>query len=312
MKKLACLLFSAVLASSCDDGDLIVTDFNFENQELEWCGDTNAQVLFNINNDLVNEAIAFRFDLDTPEPEFFSTEEGQIRIPLNERNRIVYRVFDAEVDEDYFCNEIPPISPGVVEEYESTNGGAVIITTTLRTATDHDSDGVLSVNEGMDVELDTDGDGIFNYLDIDDDADNILTRVEIEVEAEATANSYPDSDADGIPNYIDADDDNDGTITRYEDWNLNNNPADDQNDLNIPYYLDPEIIDAFKVETFRENVISRSFRYLVTVENLTLINQGAEGGQIRLQDYVLGYYDSPTLQITLEPVTEEEGGEENQ
>ena len=306
MKKIFCLLCTAILFSSCDDGDIIVTDFNFENQALNWCGDTKDQVIFNINNDLVNEAIAFRFNLDTPETEFFSTEVGQLSIELNNTNQIIYRVFDAEVDDSYFCNEIPPVAPQVTEEYRSTSGGEVLITTTLKTANDHDGDGVPSEAEGMAEELDTDGDGIPDYLDIDDDADNLLTRVEIAVEAENAVNTYPDSDNDGIPNYIDADDDNDGTITRYEDWNKNNNPADDVNDDGLPHYLDPTLTDSFTVDTFRENVISRSYRYLFSIQNLTLVNQGGNGEEIRLQNYTLGYYDSPTLRVTLEPTTSSE------
>lgn len=305
MKKFFGLLCSALLLFSCDDGDIIVTDFDFDNQALNWCGDFEDQVVFNLNNDQVNEAIAFRFSLDTPELEFFSTEVGQISIPLNSTNQIIYRVFDAEVDDSYFCNEIPPVAPDVTEEYRSTTGGEVIITTTLKTANDHDGDGVPSTAEGMAEELDTDGDGIPDYLDIDDDADNLLTRVEIAVEAENMAQGFPDSDNDGLPNFIDADDDNDGTITRYEDWNMNNNPADDVNTEGLPHYLDPTLTDSFTVDTFRENVISRSYRYVFSIENLTLVNQGGDGEQIRLQNYVLGFYDSPTLRVTLQPAGEE-------
>ena len=58
--------------------------------------------------------------------------------------------------------------------------------------------------------LDTDGDGIFNYLDTDDDGDGILT---IE---EALSGGLLDTDEDGIPNYLDMDDDNDGVITLVE------------------------------------------------------------------------------------------------
>ena len=305
MKKFLSLLFSSLLLFSCDDGDIIVTDFNFDDQALSWCGDSEDQVVFNINNEQVHEAIAFRFNLNTPETEFFSTEEGQMNIPLNSNNQIIYRVFDSEVDDSYFCNEVPPVAPTVTEEYRSTNGGQVTITTTLKTANDHDGDGVPSEAEGMAEERDTDGDGIPDYLDIDDDADNLLTRVENAVETDSQVNGYPDSDNDGIPNYLDADDDNDGTITRYEDWNKNNNPADDVNDEGLPHYLDPTITDSFTVDTHRENVVSSSYRYVFSIQNLTLVNQGGDGEEIRLQNYTLGYYDSPTLRETIDPAAPE-------
>ena len=185
-----------------------------------------------------------------------------------------------------------------------------MITATLANATDHDGDGVPSASEGIATELDTDGDGIPDYLDIDDDGDNILTRIERAVVAENTVNTYADSDNDGIPDYIDADDDNDGVPTRNEDWNLNLNPADDQNDEGLAHYLNAAITDSFVVEGVRENRISRSFRYLVTIKNLTLVNQGGDGEQIRLQDYELGIITSPTQNILIEPTGGDDNGEE--
>ena len=313
MRKFLSLVFAASMLLSCNDGDIIVTDFNFDDPQLDWCGDNQSQVLYKINNSGVNEAIAFKFNLTTEEPQFFLTEEGQTTIQLNgTSNQIIYRVFDGQVGSDYFCNEIPPVSPQVTREFRSTTGGEVTITSTIANATDHDGDGVPSTVEGMASLQDTDGDGIPDYLDVDDDKDNILTRVEREVEAENTVGDYPDSDNDGIPNYLDADDDNDGVLTRNEDWNLNLNPADDQNEDGLPHYLNPEITDPFPVEGVRENRITRSFRYLVTVNNLTLVNQGGDGEQIRLQDYELGVITSPTQNIVIEPTDAEDTGEEEE
>lgn len=311
MKRVLSLIFAALLLSACDDGEIIVTDFNFDNPQLQRCGEGDSHVLFKINNTGVNEAIAFRFNLQTPAPGFFATEEGRITIPINATNQLLYRVFDGEVNNSYFCNEIPPVSPRVTEEYRSTTGGQVVITSTLTTATDHDGDGVPSVDEGMAELRDTDGDGIPDYLDIDDDGDNILTRIELAVEAENSVNGRSDSDGDGIPDYLDADDDNDGVPTRNEDWNQNLNPTDDRNDGGVPHYLNPEIIDSFPVTGSRENVISRSFRYLVTIENLTLVNQGGDGEQIRLQNYELGFINSPSQNVVVNPTGGDGEEEEN-
>ncbi|WP_051205327.1 hypothetical protein [Salinimicrobium xinjiangense] len=314
MRKILSLIFAASLMFSCDDGEIIVTDFNFENPQLQWCGDTQSHVLFKTNNTGVNEAIAFRFDLNTPNPQFFLPEEGRLTIPINATNQVIYRVFDGEVRSDYFCNEVPPVNPNVIREFRSTSGGQVVITSTLSNVTDHDGDGILSANEGMAEQRDTDGDGIPDYLDIDDDGDNILTRIEREVEADNTANGYPDSDGDGIPDYLDADDDNDGVLTRNEDWNQNLNPADDRNSEGIPHYLNPEITDSFPVTGSRENTISRSFRYVVTAQNLSLVNQGGDGEQIRLENYELGVIISPSQNVVINPTggdgDEDEDGDE--
>ncbi|MGK0448287.1 MAG: FKBP-type peptidyl-prolyl cis-trans isomerase [Polaribacter sp.] len=77
--------------------------------------------------------------------------------------------------------------------------------------TDHDNDGIPSINE------DVDGN--------DDPRDD-------------------DTDADGIPNFFDIDDDGDGTLTVNEDANGDGNPANDFNDPNNPTladYLNPDI-----------------------------------------------------------------------
>ena len=159
MRKLLSLVFAASLLLSCNDGDIIVTDFNFEDPQLRWCGDTQSQVLYKINNSGVNEAIAFRFNLSTPNLQFFLPEEGQLSIPLNgTTNQVIYRIFDGEVSGDYFCNEIPPVSPQVKEEYRSTTGGEVVITSTLANALDHDGDGIPSEDENIATEVDTDND----------------------------------------------------------------------------------------------------------------------------------------------------------
>lgn len=78
--------------------------------------------------------------------------------------------------------------------------------------TDHDNDGVASINE------DPDG---------DEDPRN------------------DDTDLDGSPNYFDADDDGDGVLTIYEDANGDGNPANDfsdpTNNPTLPDYLNPSI-----------------------------------------------------------------------
>ncbi|HET8754214.1 MAG TPA: hypothetical protein VFM59_07615 [Salinimicrobium sp.] len=311
MKKFFLLSFMYFMFLSCDDGDFIVTDFNFENKNLSTCGTGENRVLYNINNEGVFESIAFVFKEAALER--LEEENSQVEIKLNSENEIIYRTFDSEVGENYFCNQIPPINPKVVQEYRSTTGGTVIITAVLNNENDHEADGVPSAEEGIDANppLDTDADGIPNYLDIDDDNDNVRTSVEIntsQIKAENTANNYPDTDADGTPNYLDADDDQDGTITRYEDLDENGTPVNDTNDENIPNYLNPEIVDSFTVDELLSNSFSRSFRFDVNIFNLTLQRQGGEGEQIRLDEYYLGYFDSEPEMVTL-PETEETGGQ---
>lgn len=307
MKNYFLALFAAFFLVSCDDGELIVTNFSFEDRNFERCmGAGNTQVFYKRNNVGSNEAIALVFQLRRASETFLIAEEGVLEIPLNAQNQVIYRTFDSEVGSAYFCSEIPPIAPRVTEEYRSTSGGQIIINSILRNADDHDQDGIPSSVEiqvaaefTADGFPDSDGDGIPDYLDIDDDNDNVLTRVERAVEAEFTAIGYPDTDGDGIPDYLDADDDNDGVITRYEDLNGNVNPADDLNEEGIPYYRDPTFSDVNEVDILRSNEIRRSYRYTVSIEDLTLVRQGGDGEQIRIENYDFGYVDSAEEPIIL-------------
>ncbi len=68
--------------------------------------------------------------------------------------------------------------------------------------TDNDASGTGDLDYRDSISgLDTDGDGIVNFLDIDDDNDGILDTIE---------DAVADIDADGIPNSLDIDSDNDG------------------------------------------------------------------------------------------------------
>jgi len=70
----------------------------------------------------------------------------------------------------------------------------------------------LNFDGNPDDALDSDGDGIPNFIDSDDDNDGIPTLHEIgDIERE-----YKDFDNDGIPDYLDTDDDNDGIPTIIE------------------------------------------------------------------------------------------------
>jgi len=73
--------------------------------------------------------------------------------------------------------------------------------------TDHDSDGVLSINEDIDGDGspfydDTDNDNIWNMYDADDDGDGTLTINELDKNNDQIID---DSNNDGIPDYLDPD-----------------------------------------------------------------------------------------------------------
>lgn len=73
--------------------------------------------------------------------------------------------------------------------------------------TDHDNDGILSINEDPDGDGDpfnddTDEDRVPNYRDADDDGDGTLTKKEYDRDRDGIPD---DDDNDGIPDYLDQD-----------------------------------------------------------------------------------------------------------
>ncbi|WP_296380656.1 DUF6252 family protein [Winogradskyella sp.] len=111
---------------------------------------------------------------------------------------------------------------------------------------DADGDGIPNVFENFDGDIDgnlddpgddSDGDGIFNYLDPDDDGDGILTMFET---LDADGNPV-DTDGDGNVDFLDDDDDDDTILTINEnaDPNGDGDPSDavDTDGDGVPDYL---------------------------------------------------------------------------
>ncbi len=93
-------------------------------------------------------------------------------------------------------------------------GGTGGVCTSLCTTPDSDCDNIPDSVEGKAKNLDTDGDGIPDYLDTDSDGDTIPDKVE----ANTLSGCSPplDSDGDGIPNQLDTDSDGNGIPDRNE------------------------------------------------------------------------------------------------
>lgn len=311
------ILFSLILLmfffTSCDDGDIIVTSFDFEDEDLSICGTERSKVLYHINNEDISETISLTISGNQISniPGAITTNPNQpITFNLTGDNEIVYRTYDGEVPSDYFCRDVPPSSPGVTEEFRSV-GGSVTITTDIMNVADHDGDGIPSIDEGMEQGQDTDGDGIPDYLDIDDDGDNVPTRVEINVDTDndPTDDSLPDTDGDGIPNYLDPNDDGDGVPTKFEVTEEFQQPTDpaNQNEEGLPFYLDPTIEQNFPdVEFVISNEINVVYFSSVVIENLKLQKQGGDGEQISFTTYNFGNFQSVPIETLIEPAAPQE------
>ena len=220
MKKYFALLFCALLFS-CDDGDFDIPTFNFEEQAIQYCGEV---VFFKID---LKESLIIELNINEPTKDFLLTEmDAEIyTLTSGGANNISYRTFNEVVTASYFCQAIPPVTPKTESEWLGTSN--LYITNTIVYG---DDDGV----DEQDLTVDTDNDGVLDYLDNDDDGDGVLTKNELDDDGNPL-----DTDLDGIYDYLDTDDDNDNTLTILELL------IDSDNDPeSIPDYLDPNTSDA--------------------------------------------------------------------
>ncbi|MDH7446844.1 hypothetical protein [Aquimarina sp. 2201CG14-23] len=270
MKKLFLLLISLTIVS-CDDGDIIVTSFEFDDVDLQLCkgSATDEFVFFKINTS-INEAISYNF-IDAEYSDTIPTTTPITFELSNTDNGFTYRQFNNTITADYYCSNIPDSNIIVTEELIGVSGQTEIINEIVN---EDDNDGVASALEAPDMiepDEDMDNDGVPNYLDDeiddpmigdvnnmiedgynhdddnipsfkdqDDDNDNVLTSVELP-NNDPNDESFLDTDGDNIPNYIDEDDDGDGILTRNEDFDGNGNPRDDDYDNDgIANFLDDD------------------------------------------------------------------------
>jgi len=272
MKKLYVFIFLISIMVACDDGDIIITGFEFDDATLELCNGSGEDefVFFKINT-ANNEAISFdfiqnSFALDT-------LTEKPIVFNLNEdASNLVYRQFNVGITNAYYCSNVPSSEILVTQELKSISGVAEIETII---ALEDDQDGVPAEeedinNDGNLENDDTDGDGIPNYKDQDDDDDNILTSIELE-NGIADNDNPRDTDEDGTPDYLDPDDDNDGVPTINEDIDGDGSPRNDNTDNDELFnYLDLDSVERNDTITPNPNntMVQTTYRTTVEISNL--------------------------------------------
>jgi hypothetical protein len=289
------IILCFLVLTSCNDGDILTVELEFD-QDLERCENDNASYLIYDTREDPNESLSLIIPrTDVSELLLFTipTPVGTpIIFPINGTTvRFNYRTYNRAIVTDELCDIIQPAGLTIVEDYEATTG-TVEVTVTIE---DDDEDGVPTEFEGrgeLDENglysnaLDTDDDGIPNYLDDDDDGDNVLTSAEInnsDGDNNPTTNPMnTDADlpnGDDIPDYLDNDDDGDGALTRLEDENFEDGPtddfADDPNGISVPHYkntLEDTSYDFPSYDAF-ENAYTRivSTRFLVKGIDLEIL-----------------------------------------
>ena len=257
MKKVFLIFILYTFNISCNDGDIIVTSFDFEDQVLQTCGEAGDYVFFKINT-----ASLESISLILSTTDVLYMESGVVEYTLDDNSDFVnYRKYEESIAADYFCSSIPPTSPLVVQDYAANSGSALLTTET--TLDDDDN-----VEEEIDA-LDTDSDGIPDYYDFDDDGDNVPTAAEL---GNDILNPR-DSDSDGIPDYLDDDDDNDLILTRNEDLDGNLSPLDDITDPLVgPDYLNPAVANENIINEYMVHTYQLSSDASLLLQDLVLIS----------------------------------------
>lgn len=128
MKKYFGILSCLFLLSACDDGDLTFDSFDFSEATAKRCS-SNPEILNSVFKLNENEALLIKFPTNVFP---FINLEGTSELSITAANKIIYRVFNGTVGDDYFCSVIPPITPTVIDEWSTADqsSGKIEIKTT--------------------------------------------------------------------------------------------------------------------------------------------------------------------------------------
>ena len=115
----------------CSDGELQIETIDFDEVALDFCGSatTQTELFFKLNE---FDALILNLDngLIRNEP-----SSDTLRSAIPGGSQVRYRLFDATVSSSYFCDAVPPVTPGVVEEIPGQGGEVLIFTTQSETDT---------------------------------------------------------------------------------------------------------------------------------------------------------------------------------
>ena len=280
------LIFSCFVFVSCNDGDVISVELDFD-KTLTLCGDeTSSNYILYDTKTTPFESLTLLFPNNVQADSIFNTGiSGKTETLLINGNsvRFNYRTYSADPN-TYICQDIPDASVSVTNNYEASSGN-VIFTTTFE---DDDNDGVPNA---LEFDGDTDGDTIPDYKDYDDDGDNVPTINEKpDPNGDGDLSDMQDTDGDSIPDYLDMDDDNDGTLTKFEDEDNNGNLFDDlATGAAVARFLDITVDDSFESSVTNPNEFSRNFSVNVTLENIDISILSTDSFFLGTYQYTVDY-----------------------
>ncbi len=331
MKRVILSVFLLTILWSCDDGEIVLENLDFENSTIDFCnGPSNSKdVVYAYKNDGTFESFSVEINNDILQTDedgkIITPEEDLIRVNLNTQGQATYRIYSSEIPNDYFCDVVPPSNVNIQQEWVSSDGAIMFIQVDfadIEGNSDADGDGLSNIEENYRAQplQDTDNDGIPDYLDIDDDNDNVLTRNELEAGTDdpivvINGKEFLDTDEDGTPDYLDDDDDGDGIPTRNE---VNPGETDPRNNADVDglsnYRNEFNTEDDNPNETYPDHDINRDYRYTIQITNLELNKTDGSDESIRFdRDFTLGSFNEtnrPFRQCPYEDCADEDTTDE--
>ncbi len=121
MSTLKKVLFLSLLivSFSCDDGDFEELEFQFE-KTINQCGN---YLLYKTNKDATEVlALSLKGDLLT-------AEAGEKTYSAGSDATIIYRLFEKRIENNYFCQDIPPSEPKIRKDLKASSKTKIVITT---------------------------------------------------------------------------------------------------------------------------------------------------------------------------------------
>ncbi|MCK0109885.1 hypothetical protein MWU58_11320 [Flavobacteriaceae bacterium S0825] len=125
------LLATIFTITSCDDGDIITVDLEFD-KTLALCGNENSAnyVIYDIKTD-TNESLTLLFPVNDANKLIFNPIDNPHSGSFNIDNNTVkfnYRTYNGD-PEEMICQEIPSSTVSIIRDYEAENGTVYYTTT---------------------------------------------------------------------------------------------------------------------------------------------------------------------------------------
>ena len=131
MRIFLALIFSCFVLFSCNDGDVISVELDFD-KSLTLCGDetTSNYILYDTKTTPF-ESLMLLFPNNSQAEAIFNTENsGTIQTLTINGNSVKfnYRTYTADPN-TYICQDIPDASVSVTDNYEASSGNACLLYT---------------------------------------------------------------------------------------------------------------------------------------------------------------------------------------